>query len=60
MNHEQKMLLCDPQTSGGLLAVVRPEAVADFKQIAETYGLSLESIGTTLPSDDQPYLVEVV
>lgn len=60
MNHEQKMLLCDPQTSGGLLAVVRPEAVADFKQIAETYGLILESIGTTLPSDDQPYLVEVV
>ncbi|WP_178862799.1 selenide, water dikinase SelD [Thiomicrorhabdus cannonii] len=56
----QKMILCDPQTSGGLLAAVRPDAVADFKAIAAQFGLQLESIGRTLPSADATPLVEVV
>ncbi|WP_232023415.1 selenide, water dikinase SelD [Thiomicrorhabdus aquaedulcis] len=45
----QKMILCDPQTSGGLLAVVANETVAEFKAMALQAGLALESIGFTAP-----------
>lgn len=60
MSETQKMILCDPQTSGGLLAAVRPESVAAFKAIAADYGLALESIGTTVDSSDQTHCVEVL
>ena len=48
LDQTQKMILCDPQTSGGLLAVVKKAAVNEFKATASKYGLKLESIGQTL------------
>jgi selenide,water dikinase len=47
MAEKQKILLCDPQTSGGLLAIVRTSAVADFLALTAKAGLKLESIGHT-------------
>jgi len=41
----QQQLLCDPQTSGGLLVAVRPEALAEFHACAQGAGLTLQPIG---------------
>lgn len=60
LSETQKMILCDPQTSGGLLAVVRKEAITEFKAIAKTYGLELESIGKTVAATSQTHCVEVI
>jgi len=43
----QRDLLCDPQTSGGLLCVVRSEAVKEFLEVTASAGLNLQSIGQT-------------
>lgn len=37
---------CDPQTSGGLLVAVEPEAVPDFLACSEGYGLHLTQFGS--------------
>ncbi|MEH6565427.1 MAG: selenide, water dikinase SelD [Halopseudomonas sp.] len=55
----QRNLLCDPQTSGGLLVAVAPEAVADFLLLAREEGMELDAIGECLPADGGPW-VEVV
>ena len=41
----QKLLLCDPQTSGGLLVAVAPEGEAEFLAVAAELGLQLAPIG---------------
>jgi len=41
----QKSLLCDPQTSGGLLVAVENDHVDSFKKVAKAEGFELESIG---------------
>lgn len=41
----QKAILCDPQTSGGLLIAVKKDKADDFKNILRGYGLDLEAIG---------------
>ncbi len=58
MNPQQQDILCDAQTSGGLLCAVRKEAVDEFLSIAKRAGLDLHSIGETVPSTE--FLVEVV
>lgn len=60
MSETQRMILCDPQTSGGLLAAVRPDAIAEFKSVAAEHGLHLESIGKTLSVNEQTHWVEVI
>lgn len=47
MTEEQKWILCDAQTSGGLLAIVKAEGVPEFLQITAEAGLALHSIGQT-------------
>lgn len=47
MGEKQRHILCDAQTSGGLLAVVEKAAVQEFLEIAKSFGLSLKSIGQT-------------
>lgn len=42
---EQRLLLCDPQTSGGLLVAVTPEGEAEFLAVAAGLGLALAPIG---------------
>ncbi len=45
LSESQKQLLCDPQTSGGLLVAVRPEANPEFLATAAALGLELAPIG---------------
>ena len=41
----QQTILCDPQTSGGLLVTVDPKQQQSFEQYAKEQGLSLSPIG---------------
>ncbi|WDE00636.1 selenide, water dikinase SelD [Thalassomonas actiniarum] len=45
----QQTILCDPQTSGGLLVAVKPESWEAFETLAQKLGLSLEPIGKMVP-----------
>ncbi len=45
MDEEQRGLLCDPQTSGGLLVAVGEAAIDDFLGVAGRHGLTLQAIG---------------
>jgi len=58
LGEEQKQLLCDPQTSGGLLVAVAPEGEAEFLALAAELGLALEPIGEL--QERQRYAVEVI
>lgn len=45
MTDMQKKILCDPQTSGGLLVAVEKNNAADFIKLAKTYDLDLKPLG---------------
>lgn len=45
----QKQVLCDPQTSGGLLVAVEDGKDASFQAVAKKHGLALEPIGKVVP-----------
>ena len=45
-NKNQRLILADPQTSGGLLVAVAPESTTDFLKLVKTVGLELAAIGT--------------
>ena len=47
MTEQQREILCDAQTSGGLLIVVKKEGLDIFLEITEKAGLKLEPIGET-------------
>ena len=60
MSDRQRQILCDPQTSGGLLVAVTPEGVDAFLAAAGAEGLALTALGELMPhEDDSPY-VEIV
>jgi selenide,water dikinase len=54
----QKLLLCDPQTSGGLLIAVTPEGDDEFRALAAEMNLSLAPIGELVAK--QSFAVEVL
>ncbi len=60
MDERQRQLLCDPQTSGGLLVAVAEEGEADFLAAAGQEGLELAPIGRLLSGDDGDVLITVV
>ncbi len=53
MTEEQKWILCDAQTSGGLLVIVRKESVPEFINVTTAAGLSLSSIGQTCERNEK-------
>jgi len=58
MTQQQKEILCDAQTSGGLLVIIETRALDSFMQMTKENGLELESIGkTTLKGNN---VVEIV
>ncbi len=53
ITHEQKALLYDPQTSGGLLIAIEPTAEEALKQIAAQNGFTVTRIGHLQKKTDQ-------
>ena len=60
MTELQRKLLCDPQTSGGLLIAVKPSEISKIKDIAQQQGVLLQSIGKLLAPRDNGPLIEVI
>lgn len=57
LDEAKRQLLCDPQTSGGLLVAVKPDGRDAFLAAARECGLELSSIGRII--ERQTYAVEV-
>ncbi len=55
----QRNLLCDPQTSGGLLLAVLPESEAQVLAIAKQHGITLNAIGELHAAQTGQPLIEV-
>lgn len=53
-----RFLLCDPQTSGGLLTAVSPESVGAFQAVAKAEGLTLQPLGTL--EEQQDKLIRII
>jgi len=51
ISDEQKAILADPQTSGGLLVSVDQEKRNEFEAFAKTLGLELKSFGMMVPKE---------
>ncbi|PWI33581.1 selenide, water dikinase SelD [Vibrio albus] len=58
MTDMQKSILCDPQTSGGLLLAITPESAEEVKAVARQHDIELEAIGELMPMDGKT-LIEV-
>jgi selenide,water dikinase len=58
MTPEQQDILCDAQTSGGLLCAVRKDTIDAFLALAEAEGLDLKCIGETVERKEN--LVDVL
>lgn len=58
MTAEQKALLCDPQTSGGLLLAVAPGSEDEIAEIAKHHNIELQAIGELFEQDGSA-LIEV-
>ena len=56
MTDIQRQILCDPQTSGGLLVAVEPEAEQEFLKITGAAGLDLTSIGILRSKETGPVI----
>ncbi len=54
----QRAILCDPQTSGGLLVAVKSNRAAEFREILKGQGIAVEPIGHIIKRAKN--LVEVV
>lgn len=57
---DQKHLLCDPQTSGGLLVAVDPAGRQEVLAIFEKYGLQLEPLGALKKRSNSQHLIQVL
>jgi selenide, water dikinase len=53
MAQAQQEILCDPQTSGGLLVAVEPDAVDQVMELAERHGSELWRIGEIVAGNGQ-------
>lgn len=45
MSAQQQQIMCDPQTSGGLLVAVDPSSETEFQALCQQAGLELQAIG---------------
>jgi len=58
MTQQQREILCDAQTSGGLLIMVQTRALDSFMELTKQNGLHLDAIGkTTLKANN---VVEII
>ena len=58
ISEDQKSLLCDPQTSGGLLVAVDDNHINEFVALAKSEGFDLNPIGKMIErtNADEPYI----
>lgn len=59
VTNEQRFVLADPQTSGGLLVAVTEDGMEEFEMLLEEIGLSAKSFGWLKEQDGGP-LIQVV
>ncbi len=59
LSDEQRNLLCDPQTSGGLLVAVDPDGEDAFLETVRDAGMALSAIGE-LRAPDAEHLIRVI
>jgi selenide,water dikinase len=59
LSSEQKAIICDPQTSGGLLLSVADNGLAPFHAACQSNGLSLKPIGSMVEASSQQPLIAV-
>lgn len=60
MNDLQRQLLCDPQTSGGLLLAVMPDGEEEVMAVAARHGLTLSAVGELYTPVSGRALIEVL
>lgn len=59
-SEREKLLLCDPQTSGGLLVFIDPAYEQDFARLAEAEGVSAVRVGTMESAREGGILITIV
>ncbi|PRM14991.1 Selenide, water dikinase [Haemophilus influenzae] len=59
LTEEQKAILCDPQTSGGLLVAVEPNSVQTVIEIAKDAGIDFYEVGELKPKSEPDVVVEI-
>jgi len=59
MEAEVQSIICDPQTSGGLLIMVSSAAKNEFDQMMTDAGFELEAIGEIVKPNSQSALVQI-
>jgi selenide,water dikinase len=59
LSDEQKYILADPQTSGGLLVAVAEESAADFEKALAGQGHALTPLGWLKPLDEGPLITVI-
>jgi selenide, water dikinase len=57
ITENQKYILADPQTSGGLLIAVEPDSKLEFENLMSEKGFDLQSFGKFVPKKDVAVLV---
>lgn len=57
-NESDKALLCDPQTSGGLLIAVEDEACSEVEKLLAENNIGTQSLGRFIPKSD--FLIKVI
>ena len=60
MSDMQRQILCDPQTSGGLLVAVEPDGENEFIEIADSEGLDLKAIGELFTAGNKRGTAEII
>lgn len=60
MTPHQKAILCDPQTSGGLLIAVEPDAVENVQTLAQQQQIALIPVGQLFKPDEKFAQIELV
>jgi selenide,water dikinase len=59
MEAEVQSIICDPQTSGGLLIMVSSSAQSEFDQTMQDAGFDLEAIGEIVKPNSDTALVQI-
>ena len=60
LTEQQKQIICDPQTSGGLLIAAAPSACHEVEKLLAEQGLNTTPIGKLVANYEQEPVIEIV